>query len=183
MVLFRGWGRSRWCECPVCTTKGIWCELPSALQGNKCIMSWAAARVLKVSSELSKGGISIVLPLFSGNLPQAMEPFRPPLLRWSKMCASMASLSVCELWVILETLLSQFFSSGETLSHILDPLPHGKALCSFTFKSIFVGVELLYNVALVSAVQQSESAIRIHVSLPFWILGLHQPLSRVHCAV
>ena len=99
------------------------------------------------------------------------------------MCASTASLSVCELGVILEALLSQFFSSGETLSHILDPVPHGKALCSFTFKSIFVGVELLYNVALVSAVQQSESAICIHVSLPFWILGLHQPLSRVHCAV
>ena len=41
------------------------------------------------------------------------------------------------------------------------------SLCSF-FK-IFIGVYLLYNVVLVSTVQQSESAIRIHVSNLFWI--------------
>ena len=32
-----------------------------------------------------------------------------------------------------------------------------------------IGVELLYNVALVSAVQPSDSAICIHVSPPSWI--------------
>ena len=31
------------------------------------------------------------------------------------------------------------------------------------FKKIFVGVELIYNVVLVSAVQQSESVIHIHI--------------------
>ena len=40
---------------------------------------------------------------------------------------------------------------------------------SFFFKLIFIRVELLYNVVLVSAVQQSESAIRIHISPLFWI--------------
>ena len=34
----------------------------------------------------------------------------------------------------------------------------------FFFKLIFIGVQLLYNVVLVSTVQQSESAIRIHIS-------------------
>ena len=34
---------------------------------------------------------------------------------------------------------------------------------------IFIGVQLLYNVVLVSAVQQSESAICIHISPVFWI--------------
>ena len=37
------------------------------------------------------------------------------------------------------------------------------------FKLIFIGVQLLYNVVLVSAVQQSESAICIHISPLFWI--------------
>ena len=35
-------------------------------------------------------------------------------------------------------------------------------------KLIFIGVQLLYSVVLVSAVQQSED-IRIHISPPFWI--------------
>ena len=39
----------------------------------------------------------------------------------------------------------------------------------FLFKLIFIGVQLLYNVLLVSAVQQSESAIPKHVTPPFWI--------------
>ena len=37
------------------------------------------------------------------------------------------------------------------------------------FLNFFIGVELLYNVVLVSTVQQSESAIRRHISPPFWI--------------
>ena len=40
---------------------------------------------------------------------------------------------------------------------------------SRTFKKIFIGVQLLYNVVLVSTVQQSLSAIRIHISPLFWI--------------
>ena len=37
----------------------------------------------------------------------------------------------------------------------------------FFFKLIFIGVWLIYNVVLVSAVQQSESVIHIHVSILF----------------
>ena len=39
----------------------------------------------------------------------------------------------------------------------------------FFFFLIFFGVELLYNIVLVSTVQQSESAIYIHISPLFWI--------------
>ena len=43
-------------------------------------------------------------------------------------------------------------------------------ICSnvISFSSL-IGVQLLYNVVLVSAVQQSESAIHIHISPSFWI--------------
>ena len=54
------------------------------------------------------------------------------------------------------------------------------------FKLIFIGVELLYNIVLVSTVQQSESAIRIHISPLFGFpshLGHHGALSRVPCAI
>ena len=36
-------------------------------------------------------------------------------------------------------------------------------LVKFFFFSILIGVELLYNVVLVSAVQQSESVIHVYV--------------------
>ena len=37
-------------------------------------------------------------------------------------------------------------------------------LCNiYFFKLIFIGVYLIYNVVLVSAVQQSESVIHIHI--------------------
>ena len=39
----------------------------------------------------------------------------------------------------------------------------------FLIFKIFIGVQLLYNVVLVSTVQQSESAIRIHICPLFWI--------------
>ena len=39
----------------------------------------------------------------------------------------------------------------------------------FYFLKIFIGVQLLYNVVLVSTVQQSETAIHIHISPLFWI--------------
>ena len=38
------------------------------------------------------------------------------------------------------------------------------------FKLIFIGVQLIYTVVLVSAVQQSESIIHIHISTLFQIL-------------
>ena len=40
-------------------------------------------------------------------------------------------------------------------------------LCFFKF--IFIGLELLYNAVLVSTVQQSESAVHIHISPLFWL--------------
>ena len=45
---------------------------------------------------------------------------------------------------------------------------------------------MLYNVLLFSAVQQSESAINIHISPPFWIsftFGDYRALSRVPCTL
>ena len=44
----------------------------------------------------------------------------------------------------------------------------GDYFLSFLFL-IFIAVQLLYNVVLVSAVQQSESAVRIHIAPVFWI--------------
>ena len=56
----------------------------------------------------------------------------------------------------------------------------------YLFKLTFIGVQLLYNVVLVSTVQQSELTIHIHISplfgFPFH-LGHHRALSRVPCAV
>ena len=40
---------------------------------------------------------------------------------------------------------------------------------SFGFLKIFIGVQLLYNIVLVSTVQHSESAIHIRISPLFWI--------------
>ena len=51
---------------------------------------------------------------------------------------------------------------------------------------IFIGVELCYNVVLVSAAQQSEPAIHIHIFLFLEFpshLGPHRALSRVPCAI
>ena len=45
----------------------------------------------------------------------------------------------------------------------------GHSIIPSLFLLIFIGVQLLHNVVLVSSVQQSESAICIHISLPFWI--------------
>ena len=49
---------------------------------------------------------------------------------------------------------------------VLTAGPPGKSPCQhlFFFFNIFIGVQLLQNVVLVSAVQQSESAICIHLS-------------------
>ena len=42
---------------------------------------------------------------------------------------------------------------------------------NFFFNFLFyIGVQLIYNVVLVSDVQQSDPFIRIHVSLLFWVL-------------
>ena len=48
----------------------------------------------------------------------------------------------------------------------------------FIFLYLFIGVKLLYNVVLVSAVQWSESAICIPISPPSWtsLLPFHQHL-------
>ena len=40
---------------------------------------------------------------------------------------------------------------------------------SFFFKLIFIGVELLCNVVLVSAIEQIELSIHIDISPLFWI--------------
>ena len=40
---------------------------------------------------------------------------------------------------------------------------------SFFFKLIFIGVELLCNVVLISAIEQIESSIHVDISPLFWI--------------
>ena len=53
-------------------------------------------------------------------------------------------------------------------------------------KLIFVGVDLLYSIVLVSAVQQSGSAIWLYVPPLFWIpshLAYHRALGKVSCAI
>ena len=47
------------------------------------------------------------------------------------------------------------------------------------FKLSFIGVQLIYNVALVSAVQQSESVIHIHISTLFQILFPYRSLQSI----
>ena len=44
--------------------------------------------------------------------------------------------------------------------------PKTNELVLIYFFKIFIGVELLYNGVLASAVLQSESALRIHISPP-----------------
>ena len=54
------------------------------------------------------------------------------------------------------------------------------------FVLIFLGVQLLYNVVLVSTVEQSESAIRVSVYHPVGLRshsGYHSALSKVPCAM
>ena len=56
---------------------------------------------------------------------------------------------------------------------------------SCIFQLIFNGVQLLYNVVLDSAKQQSESAIHIHISTPFWTsfpFGPPQSIKQSPCA-
>ena len=43
------------------------------------------------------------------------------------------------------------------------------SICLLLFLINFIGIQLLYNVVLVSTVQQSESAICIHMPHLFWI--------------
>ena len=62
----------------------------------------------------------------------------------------------------------------------------GTTFCFKLFKKVFIGVQLIYNVALVSSVQQSESVIHIHISLFFRFfshIGHYRVLSRVPCAI
>ena len=50
----------------------------------------------------------------------------------------------------------------------------------------FTGVELIYHVVLVSGVQQSDSAVHIHIYIPYRFfshIGYHRILSRVPCAI
>ena len=54
-----------------------------------------------------------------------------------------------------------------------------KKECFLIFKFIFIGVQLIYNVVLVSAVQQSESVIHMHISTLFQILFPYRSLESI----
>ena len=64
----------------------------------------------------------------------------------------------------------------------------GKQLFAIDFALffIFIGVELIYNIVLVAAVQTSESVIHTHISTLFRCfshIGHYRVLSRVPCAM
>ena len=54
---------------------------------------------------------------------------------------------------------------------------------SLSFFIIIIGVQLIYNVVLVSGVQQSESVIHINMSVLFSNPGYYKLLSRFSCAI
>ena len=70
------------------------------------------------------------------------------------------------------------FSSGPTMAQCPMWARKNRSLPNLAFvlkrcPLFFFGVQLLYNVVLVSAVQQSESAICLHMSAPTWISHPH----------
>ena len=54
---------------------------------------------------------------------------------------------------------------------------------SFLKKLNFIGVELIYNVVLVSGVEQSELVMNINISILFSHIGYYKLLSRFVCAI
>ena len=77
---------------------------------------------------------------------------------------------------VLSTIVIMFYTRSSDLFHL--------------FLKIFNGVELIYNVVLVSGVQQSESVKHIHRSTLFFFflrffshIGHYRVLSRVPCAI
>lgn len=59
------------------------------------------------------------------------------------------------------------------LNLVMESMLRNKTIC-FSFFFIFIGAQLLYNVALFSTVQQSESTTRIHISPFIWISFLER---------
>ena len=77
----------------------------------------------------------------------------------------------CILFLLKKTVYAKFCSSKNDVcvfSHLTreKPVFSVNSFFSRIFFLIFIGVQLLYNVVLVSAVQQSELATRVHIS-PF----------------
>ena len=59
-------------------------------------------------------------------------------------------------------------------------------VCFLLLFLIFVGVQLIYNIVLVSGVQQSDSVIHVHISIFvrfFSHVGYYRILSKVPCAI
>ena len=50
---------------------------------------------------------------------------------------------------------------------------------SLSLFKIFIGIQLIYNVVLVSGVQQNESVTHIHIFTLFLILFPHRPLQSI----
>ena len=56
---------------------------------------------------------------------------------------------------------------------------HTRVYFFFFFLLIFIGVQLLYSVMLVSTIQKNESATHVHICIPFGLPSLsghHRPL-------
>ena len=69
--------------------------------------------------------------------------------------------------------LGEKLSSSPSILHLPSPF----------LKFNFIVVELLYNVVLVSGVQQSESVIYVNISILFSHLDHYKQLSRFSCAI
>ena len=76
--------------------------------------------------------------------------------------------------------------SGRTQSCLLS-YSQENILCLVILKKMYIGVELIYNVMLVSGVQQSDSVIHIFIYPFFFIffshIGYYRILSRAPCAI
>ena len=81
-----------------------------------------------------------------------------PLLELPALC-SLTGDPLSELWLIV----SLTWLGGMALNSGIQRMLHMRVSYS-SLLLVFIGVELLYNVVVVSAVQQSESAICIHTS-------------------
>ena len=136
--------------------------------------------------------MSAHLPVLTGQresaewcLPAPQSPERVPTISCSSSRCLKISIGISFTFQALFKLLLLHWVLGRVR-------PHASLLfiyvCMYEciFKLIFIGVQLPYNVVLVSAVQQSESVICILYPLFFRFpshLGHHRSLSRVPCAI
>ena len=78
---------------------------------------------------------------------------------------------------------SCFLLKSSSVSAASSPEVRSPGLWSFFFKVYFIKVYLIYNVVLISSVEQNDSVIQVHVSFSkfFSIAGYYRILNIVPC--